>query len=240
MTKRVKNSMNNIRMEEALYSRRSRVQDSDTESYLEYIEGIPKYYHSYEEFVNNKLEDYINGLNLFCKKVKEAERNLIGNYNFPTANLYKDRSHTKSINKHRAGTMNNSKAHRSPANTLSKVVLMKNSKNQKLIRLNKKYAAQAKSRFTPTSNQKSILKTHSKGSKLVIEESTLPKTNTKNYKRNIGVNVLIASMAKRRRELIGAERKMYKSYLKSNLNTVLGNINSTRDLFTRMQMSDHK
>eukprot|EP00826_Nyctotherus_ovalis_P037828 TRINITY_DN3488_c0_g3_i4.p1 TRINITY_DN3488_c0_g3~~TRINITY_DN3488_c0_g3_i4.p1 ORF type:complete len:262 (-),score=38.55 TRINITY_DN3488_c0_g3_i4:81-866(-) len=248
MLSRALNSSNNLRVPDSdlFPSRRSKLQDSDTISYLDYLEPS-KVYYSYEEFMCDKLKGYRKDLRAFCKGVKNAERVLVRNYRCPLVGLCKNRRYPRLVNRHKGGwnTVCSSGVSRSPASRAK--VVIKNGKNQRLIGIEaiKRRLVKDKRnrRLTPTPGEKPIIKHRIKGNRYAVEEDnsvkTKPSTSSKKN-REANVSVLVMSMAKKRRELISAERKMHRAYLKSKLDNVISNIDSTRDLFVSKSMLEHK
>eukprot|EP00826_Nyctotherus_ovalis_P037831 TRINITY_DN3488_c0_g5_i1.p1 TRINITY_DN3488_c0_g5~~TRINITY_DN3488_c0_g5_i1.p1 ORF type:complete len:250 (-),score=58.73 TRINITY_DN3488_c0_g5_i1:61-783(-) len=234
----------------SLISRRSKAQELSAVPYLNYLEAQPRIYDSYEEFMCDKLQDYKDELKAFSRKIKEAQRNLISNYQYPLVGRYKQKNHSRSLNRHKANhnTISDTRTNESPVSTRSKVVLIKNGRNQKVIGIgsNRRSLAKGKSSFT-TTNERPTFNARSKGSRLLMtgvdDSGNSAKPNTSIGIRKIGEkkgSVLLMSMAKRRQELAEAERRAHKLFLKSKLSNILRNIDSTRNVFMERSVLDYK
>lgn len=205
-----------------------------------------KTYYTYEEFMCDKLSEYLGELEGFRNKISEAEQSIIRNFQYPKFGKSSIRKKTARIltrvhNKPKEGDKSLSTTGYKEAKKTLGVIKEGESfdrrKQREDIRIRTKRPDACKIRRTNVSSNQRREESPSEKSRVRSSTET-SHCNRSDILR--GEDPLLVKMIKRRKELRIAEQREHEQYLKYKLNDILTDIDSTKNFFLRRSIPTNK
>eukprot|EP00826_Nyctotherus_ovalis_P044277 TRINITY_DN4771_c0_g1_i4.p1 TRINITY_DN4771_c0_g1~~TRINITY_DN4771_c0_g1_i4.p1 ORF type:complete len:253 (+),score=55.06 TRINITY_DN4771_c0_g1_i4:47-805(+) len=214
--------------------------DSEVEVHLGSTESPYRTYYTYEEFMCDKLSEYLDELQFFRKKVNEAEKSIIKSFHCPKfgkATIRKNtvRSFTQANNRPKCNSnLNATAGHREGVERKSRM-----EEGSLRRRQPSDVRVRSKGRRQNYSVNQKCKESHNEKPRVRSSTETnycpSAKSQQNNDKDNIlkekGEDPLLVKLIKRRKELRLAEQREHELLLKRGLNAILTDIDCTKTHF---------